>query len=138
MNVTFPEEILCFGDVSKISIDPKGGAGPTYTISWEKLLGDTWSSYDDNDNDPKVLSNIAAGKYKATVSDIDNNIFESDPITVTGPIQELLIQLGSEVNKEISCVGYSDGYLNIITEGGSAPYTLFLNDQVIKTEFKLL
>ena len=136
MNVTFPEEILCFGDVSKISIDPKGGAGPTYTISWEKLLGDTWSSYDDNDNDPKVLSNIAAGKYKATVSDIDNNIFESDPITVTGPIQELLIQLGSEVNKEISCVGYSDGYLNIITEGGSAPYTLFLNDQVIKTELK--
>ena len=136
MNITFPDEILCFGDVSKISIDPKGGAGPTYTITWEKLLGNTWSNYDDNDNDPKVLSNIAAGKYKVTVSDIDNNIFESDPITVTGPTQELLIQLDSDINKEISCVGYSDGYLNIITEGGSAPYTLFLNNQVIKTGLK--
>ena len=137
MNVTFPQEILCFGELSKISIDPKGGAGTPYTISWEKLSEEnTWVSYEDQDNDPKILSNLVAGKYKSIVSDLENNIFESDPITVTGPSKELKIQLKSDINKEISCVGYSDGYFNILTDGGSAPYTIFLNDQVVKTNLK--
>ena len=137
MKITFPEEILCFGGVSTLSIDPKGGGGAPYTISWEKLSEDnTWLNFEDGDNDPKVLSNLVAGKYKAIVADLDGNVFLSDPITVTGPSKELKIQLGSDINKEISCVGSSDGYLNILSNGGSAPYTIFLNDQVIKTDLK--
>ena len=46
----------------------------------------TWIELSDSDNDPKVLSNLKAGKYKTSVTDIDNNIFESDPITVSGPL----------------------------------------------------
>jgi len=136
MNVTYPEEILCFGGLGKLSINPKGGGGAPYTILWEKYLDDTWSAYSDDDNDPKVLSKILAGKYKATVSDKDDNEFKSEIITLTGPATKLDVQLGSDINKEISCVGFSDGYLNVLTSGGSAPYTLFLNDQVIKTDLK--
>ena len=136
MNVTFPQEILCFGGLGKISINPNGGGGAPYKISWEILIDETWTSYTDGDNDPKVLSNIAAGKYKATVSDKDDNEFKSEIITLTGPATKLDVQLGSDINKEISCVGFNDGYLNVLTSGGSAPYTLFLNDQVIKTDLK--
>ena len=127
MNVTFPQEILCFGGLGKISINPNGGGGAPYKISWEILIDETWTSYTDGDNDPKVLSNIAAGKYKATVSDKDDNEFKSEIITLTGPATKLDVQLGSDINKEISCVGFNDGYLNVLTSGGSAPYTLFLN-----------
>ena len=80
MNVTFPQEILCFGGLGKISINPNGGGGAPYKISWEILIDETWTSYTDGDNDPKVLSNIAAGKYKATVSDKDDNEFKSEII----------------------------------------------------------
>ena len=137
MNVSSPEEIICFGDISEISINPTGGAGPPYKIKWEKLSEqNTWIELSDSDNDPKVLSNLKAGKYKTSVTDIDNNIFESDPITVSGPLTELFVQLENDINKEISCVGNNDGYLNISTSGGSPPYTLFLNNQVIKTNLK--
>ena len=38
MNVSNPEEIICFGDISEISINPTGGAGPPYKIKWENYL----------------------------------------------------------------------------------------------------
>ena len=55
---------------------------------------------------------------------------------MSGPLTELFVQLENDINKEISCVGNNDGYLNISTSGGSPPYTLFLNNQVIKTNLK--
>ena len=40
--------------------------------------------------------------------------FKSEIITLTGPATKLDVQLGSDINKEISCVGFNDGYLNVL------------------------
>lgn len=111
-SITNSTNVSCFGvnDGSAIAI-ANGGNGTNYNFSW-------------NTNPVQNLdtaSNLAAGTYVVTVTD-DNNCLAYDTITITEPP---LLTLTLDSLKNISCFGYSDGYINVEVNGGTLPYTNF-------------
>ncbi len=102
--------ITCNGDDSgAIMLEVIGGQAP-YTF--------TWSNGDNSQN----LENISAGVYEVVVVDangcmdsIMDTILENDPISIVPEVGN------------VTCNGENDGYINLLVEGGIAPYNLLWN-----------
>ncbi len=129
-NLAYPQSVKCFGEKSDISIDPTGGAGGPYTIKWENLVNNNWNEITDSDNNPKSLIQVLSGEYRVKVSDKDQNEFISENIIITGPSKELSLEI-EESNLALNCFGVSDGFINVKISGGTAPYNLLFNNQVL-------
>ena len=131
LNIIYPEPIQCFGETTEIKIDPVGGAGGPYTIVWEKFIDNVWVITNDEDNDPKILSNLNNGEFRVSLKDKSNNQLISSSIFVKGPTSSPVIDLLEDSKLEINCHGEKDAYVSVKMSGGVSPYTLLLNNNVI-------
>ncbi len=103
---TAVQDITCFnqnnGSINYIAF---GGTSPfTYL----------WSDNSTQNN----LTNLTAGRYTVTVTDLNNCAF-IDSIRIIEP-PELLVSLDSVRTKAITCPGSADGQLGVLTIGGNA------------------
>lgn len=98
--------VNCNGDkTGNIAVTTFGGSG-IKTFSWS------------NGSTGTMLSDVAAGKYKVTVSDANGCSFTLDT-TITQPSTPLSIS-AAVVNE--TCKGYNDGFITLSTKGGTEPY----------------
>lgn len=97
------EDILCFGTATgTASVNPEGGAGPAYTITWSNT-----------DTGPST-SGLDAGPYTVTVVDAANCSSDTSfTITEEPPIELILDDIVDE-----SCPGNADGEILISVNGG--------------------
>ncbi|MES2836632.1 MAG: T9SS type B sorting domain-containing protein [Bacteroidota bacterium] len=114
------ENVLCnLDDNGSISVAVSGGT-PIYTYTWTPDVGAT-----------ENVTGLTAGTYTLTVTDnnlctFTSSIFEvSEPATLTTTIT------GSSV---VSCFGYSDGFANSLTAGGTANYSYLWEPSGANTE----
>ena len=63
---------------------------------------------------------MAAGSYTVTVKDDNNCQTIAGPVTITEP--NVLSQTNS--TNDVSCNGGSDGSIDIVVSGGTAPYDI--------------
>lgn len=96
----------CFGlSDGSISVAASGGTG-TYTYAW------------DNGDAGATVSNIPAGTYVVTASDV-NNCTVTNSYTITSPA-ELVLNIDTIL--DASCFGESDGLIRLSATGGQSPY----------------
>ena len=103
-------DATCFGfNDGEISLTVSGG-NPGYSYAW--------TGPDGFNSDQQDISNLAAGLYSVTVTDITDcsvteeiEVSEPDKIDITGTITDVL------------CAGDSNGSINITVSGGVPPYT---------------
>jgi hypothetical protein len=126
-NMNTPSLVRCFGEQeSKITINPSGGGGAPYTISWFKNNNTVYQTVSDSDSDPKTLINLGVGKYKVRVTDKDSIEYEQE-VTIIGPTSPLLVSNVVANTKSVFCFGESTGQIALQASGGSAPYKYILN-----------
>jgi len=91
-----------------VQISVEGGTSP-YTYSWQ--IGD----YITNDQN---IANLFEGVYYLTVVDGNNCVTEEEAV-----ISQPLVLDASYISMNPSCIGNSDGYIEIVAEGGTEPYS---------------
>ena len=108
--------VSCFGgNDGTASVTPTGGAGGTYTYSWNTLAGAAAGAT------PTTAANstLAAGDYYVIVTD-SNGCIANDTITITEP--PLLEITGFNIDS-VTCNGLSDGVVDVTFAGGTLGYT---------------
>jgi len=107
--------ITCAGaNDGSIDLSVVGGSG-SYTFDWNGPNG-----FASNDED---LSGLAAGTYTVLIAD-GNGCSMLQQATITAPDPLSASALGSAANGYgISCNGGSDGAINLIIAGGTAPFS---------------
>ncbi len=106
ITLTKQHHVLCFGDsTGNLEVIAEGGTTP-YIYNWNNGV-----------NQP-INPKIKAGNYIVTVTDfygcsLSNNYVISQPNTPLNITYN---------NKNVSCFDGSDGEINVITNGGTAPY----------------
>lgn len=105
------KNVSCFGgNNGKLSITANGGKAP-YTFAWS------------NGAITEDISGLTAGSYTVTVTD-SNNCTKVGTYQISQPTNVAISFTYSNYNgKNISCFGVSDGTLQALASGGTAPYT---------------
>lgn len=111
-------DVLCFGEATgSVTMVPTGGTLP-YSYSWQNsttLFAQNTAS----------LFNVVAETYQVTVTDA-NGCTYTDNVVVNEPT----LLTGSTVPTNVSCYGGNDGAIDLIVNGGSAPYTYVWENSV--------
>jgi gliding motility-associated-like protein len=96
------------------------GGNPGYTYSWS------------NGSVTQDITNLAAGTYNVTITDV-NGCQTTSSVTLIAP--PILTQSVSAFvypsGTNVSCVGQSDGSVDLVIGGGVAPYTYLWNNGAI-------
>ncbi len=101
-------DVSCYGSRDgSVNLNITGGTSP-YTYRW--FVNGFESSL-------QHISGLYGGIYYLTVTDANN--CESDTTVVIG--EPLAIQVDYE-SQGPSCIGYNDGYIELIVSGGTEPY----------------
>jgi len=106
-------EVSCHdGSDGSIDLTVNGGVTP-YTYSWN---GGAYNSED--------LTNVPAGNYSVTITDtngctitIDTTLTEPPPFSTSASLSSF------QGNNNISCFGYSDGFIDLDVSGSTPPYS---------------
>lgn len=116
---------VSLGANGDILISVTGGTLP-YTYSWSDLPGSP---------DPEDRVDILPGFYCVTVGDQSGC---NQVLCVTVPyIPSVLIVPSSQVEEnDVTCFGENDGSVIMHIQGGDAPYSVFLNDVLIETNYE--
>ncbi|MDD3741023.1 MAG: gliding motility-associated C-terminal domain-containing protein, partial [Bacteroidales bacterium] len=116
LNIDFNvQNIRCpDGNNGAISISATGGT-PGYLYTWE---------YEGNTFSGSSANNLYPGTYNLTVSDSQGCEMDTS-IVITEP--EAIEYSFVSINP--SCIGNSDGYIEIIVIGGNPPYNISWSDQ---------
>jgi gliding motility-associated-like protein len=108
-----PKHITCQSpgfDNGSIDLSVSGGVGP-YLFAWS------------NGATTEDISNLTQGYYKVTVTDL-NGCQKTDSVSVDLPPPIIYTSTLSLYNSyNISCYGLSDGWIQITTTSGKAPFT---------------
>ena len=108
------EDVDCFnGNTGSADVNVAGGS-PLYTYDWQ-LGGSSVGTTED-------LSNLVAGSYTFTATDA-NGCQTSLPVVINEPSNPLII---STTVINASCAMSSNGSINVIGSGGTAPYEFAL------------
>lgn len=100
------QHVSCFGgNNGALSIDIAGGVAP-YQIHWN------------NGADKSALNNLAAGTYNATVTDA-HGCTQTLSAVVNQPA---LLQIDKFFKTDPTCVGATDGRIEVMLSGGTAPF----------------
>jgi hypothetical protein len=131
------DALLCNGDADgNVSGSVSGGTAP-YTVilsgdaSDSKTVSASGGTYD--------FSGLSGGSYTVTVQDANytsgggSGCSASDTATITEP--DAVVSVVAN-NDSLSCKGDSDGSIAGTVSGGTAPYTLILNDGSTDVETK--
>lgn len=98
--------VKCFGSTTgSIALTPKGGIAP-YKVGWS------------NSASTNILTNLASGRYKATLTDANNCAYTVDTL-VTQPAAALGF---AYFKTDEACKGFGDGNINLSPTGGVTPY----------------
>jgi gliding motility-associated-like protein len=90
-----------------------GGGSPGYTYSWSPTSQVT-----------EDITDLPAGTYTVTVTDINGCIITDEITLVQPPIVTVTTAVTSNYNgQQISCTGFSDGAVISSPNGGATPYT---------------
>ncbi|RXJ51458.1 T9SS type B sorting domain-containing protein [Gelidibacter gilvus] len=110
--------VSCYGENNgSVEITAAGGTGPIkYAISPQ--LNQFF--------DKNVFENLAPGTYEIIVQD-EVGCFEILSVTITEPDAVILSIVPSSIVEEI-CEGDADGSFSITISGGTAPYSVSLDD----------
>ncbi len=112
INTSIVEEVSCLDATDgSILATPAGGVTP-YTLLWNT-----------NDNTAN-LSDLGIGTYRLTVTD-GNGCTAVDSITLNNPAP---IVVDFTIDKQVSCVGGSDGEITASASGGTAGYSYAWNN----------
>lgn len=113
--------------IQEVIVDPikcNGETNASIEIVQAELTGAlaiTWNTGDENEY---VLENLAPGVYEFTAENYlgcqETHSFEIEEPAV----------LDFETETKASCEGIGNGEINIIPEGGSAPYVVFINSEL--------
>ncbi len=111
------QDISCFGaNDGQVEVTPTGGTAP-YTYIWND--GQTTA----------IASNLIAGTYTVTVTDINGCTVEDQIVVTEPPLLESMTAVISDYNgQDISCFGASDGQAQVTATGGTMPYTYTWNN----------
>jgi len=103
-------DVLCNGgSTASIDVTATGGTSP-YNYLWNDAIT------------TEDRANISAGNYSATIS--DNN---SCTASLNTTINEPSVLSVTEAHGNVSCNNGSDGWINLITSGGTSPYNFIWN-----------
>lgn len=103
--------ILCYGDLTGALNLTVSGGSPVYTYAWTNAGFPAGSSQD--------LSNIAAGDYEVTVTDVNScQIVLAETIT-----QPSLPVASSFTSTDVLCFGDATGSIDLTITGGTTPFT---------------
>jgi hypothetical protein len=114
------ESILCFGDsTAELVAHAVGGVQYNtyrlpYDYKWFAVGSESVVLSTDS-----VVSGLPVGDYQVKVTDINNNITYSDPVTVTQPT---LLTVEYTVLHQNFCIGDSSGKIQAVVSGGTPPY----------------
>ena len=106
------EYINCHGEPEATIIAEASGSNGSYSYAWS-----------DNTTFTDVLSNVVAGDYSVTVSDMANCTM-TDSFTISEP--EKISFSYSQIN--LNCYGGNDGQLEFSAVGGTPPYIYSFSD----------
>jgi hypothetical protein len=99
--------VLCFGNpTGSIDLSVTGGTAP-YTYAWS------------NGASSQDITALVAGTYSVTVTD-NNGCTATASVTITQPAAALALST-TQVN--VLCFGNATGSIDLIVNGGTAPYT---------------
>ena len=108
--VVSQENVECNGGLTGSITTSVTGGQPPYTFAW--------SSGQKTDD----IFDLEAGQYQLTVTDANACAAMTDTVTITQPT---LLQAAVDSALFASCILSSDGYLSVLTEGGSGTYSYF-------------
>jgi predicted RNase H-like HicB family nuclease len=108
LSVQSAQAISCFGGNNGSTVVSANGGTAPYSYLWN--TGASAAS----------VSNLPAGTYTATVTDI-NGCSESVSVTLTQPSAPLSSNVNSTV--DVLCFGGNNGEIDITINGGTAPYS---------------
>ena len=115
---TYPsgDNISCFGfNDGSIDYTPSGGS-PGYTFAWTGPNGFTSVTED--------INTLVAGTYDVTITDINGCILDTTIVLdQPTPLTESTILSVYPSGDNISCIGASDGTIDLTNTGGSPGYT---------------
>ena len=101
-------QVSCYGfSDASIDINVSGGTSP-YSYLWN------------NGSTSQDMNGLSIGNYSVVITDA-NGCTTSESITISQPSAVLNISVASTQN--ISCFGGSDGSIDLIITGGTAPYS---------------
>ena len=110
---------LCYqGDDGTVTVNAVGGTLP-YTISVD---GTDYATMDAEGD--QLIENLAAGTYDVAVTDANNCVTHLS-VTINEPA---LLELANSGVVNVSCNGLSDATATVVMSGGTAPYTLWINN----------
>jgi gliding motility-associated-like protein len=98
------------GSDGSIDLTITGGTGP-FQINWTGPNEFTSTEQD--------LTDLFAGTYTATVTDLDNGCTDAIVVEITQPISGLVL---NATKTDVSTCGAMDGTINLSVEGGSGNY----------------
>ena len=108
------QNISCFGLTDgSANVTPTGGTTP-YSYSWNSVPSQTTAT----------LTNVGAGTYSVTVTDINGCIITTSlTINQPTPINAQIFSLSSYNGYNVHCFGSIDGNIDITVNGGTGVYT---------------
>jgi uncharacterized protein affecting Mg2+/Co2+ transport len=113
-------DVTCSGDVDgAIDFTVTGGSAP-YDISW---AGPTNGSQNDAINisgGSYQITGLVGGNYDVTITDDNGCILSSNSNTINEP----LVLDETTTTSDVSCSGGTNGSINIVVTGGTAPYDI--------------
>lgn len=122
LSVTITESVAisCIGSSDgQLTAEPFGGDG-NYTVEW---FIDNSGTFDALGSTDLILSNLSTGTYRVVATDGLNDTAQFDfTLNDPSPIQV------SEILKNITCYGGSDGAIDIDVTGGAGNYTFSWTD----------
>ena len=108
-------DVLCYGALTgAIDVTPQGGVGP-YTFLWN--TGETTED----------ITNAIAGNYSVDITDFNGCVY-----TLLDTIYQPALPLTlNESHVNVLCNGGNNGSIDIVTTGGTAPYSYLWDNGVI-------
>lgn len=112
-------DVSCYGQpTGVVDLSPVGGT-PPYSYNWS------------NGNTTEDLINVFSGNYTVTISDNNGCSSSSIPSVINQPAEAVQTTYAYQ---NVSCAFGSDGYIDLSTWGGTAPYTFSWNSGTFLTE----
>ncbi len=105
------QPINCYNGTDGAATATASGGTPNYMYQWS------------NNNSTPTISNLSAGIYFLTVTDVNNctNVFD---VNITEPTQLKLLMIGEDV----LCKGEKTGIVSAYTTGGTPNYSFIWNN----------
>ncbi|MFP4663245.1 MAG: gliding motility-associated C-terminal domain-containing protein [Bacteroidales bacterium] len=106
-------DVLCYGESTGEATATVSNGRPPYTYHWSN------GSSNFTHSTSHTVTGLSAGTHYVSVYD-DNGCMEFAPVTINQPEHPVSIEADPQ---DLTCYNSDDGSINIITSGGTPPYS---------------